>query len=137
MQETTLSCRKVVGGINKGKALVAYTTLSFWGEFDPITGKVNAIGHPFFNQSIKNRIIIMKSTKGSSGTPESISLACQEGHRPAAFIVEEVDALLALGCVENNIPLVTDFDLSLFDLIKEGQCIEVDAENGLIKFEKH
>jgi len=132
-KEIVLHCKKVVGGINQGKALIFNTTLSFWGEFDPFTGKITAVNHPFFNQTVQDRVIIMKSTKGSSGTPEAITLACREGKGPAAFIVEEIDSLLVLACVINHIPLVTDFDVDLFKRIKNGDLVKVDGEDGVIK----
>ncbi len=41
-----IRCRGLVKGQAEGEALVAPTTLSFWGEVDPISGRVIARGHP-------------------------------------------------------------------------------------------
>ena len=100
--------RGVVKGCARGKALVADATLSFWGEVDAITGKVIAVGHPLQGQCLAGRVLVIRSTKGSSGTPMMLRLAWLEGKAPAALVNAEVDGLAALGCIVNGIPMVTD-----------------------------
>ena len=43
-REITIPCRGLVKGKAEGRALVAPTTLSFWGEVDPVTVKIAAAG---------------------------------------------------------------------------------------------
>ena len=56
----------VVAGKAEGEALVADATLSFWGEVDAVTGKIIAVGHPLEGESLKDRVLVIRSTKGSS-----------------------------------------------------------------------
>ena len=46
-----IKCRGLVKGKAEGEALVAPTTLSFWGEVDPMSGRVIAAGHPLESQT--------------------------------------------------------------------------------------
>lgn len=122
----------VVKGVAKGEALVADTTLSFWGEVDAVTGKVIGVGHPLEGETLGGRILVIRSTKGSSGTPMVLNLARLEGNAPAAFVNVEVDGLAALGCIVNEIPMITDLDQDPFNLIETGDLVVVDADQGLL-----
>ena len=124
--------RGVVKGCAKGEALVADATLSFWGEVDAVTGKVIAVGHPLEGMSLKDRVLVIRSTKGSSGTPMILNLAKLEGNAPAAFVNVEVDSLAALGCIVNDIPMITDLARNPFETIATGDLVEVDADRGVL-----
>lgn len=125
--------RGVVKGRAEGPALVADATLSFWGEVDPVTGKVIAVGHPLEGQSLRGRVLVIRSTKGSSATPMILNLAKLEGTAPAAFVNVEVDSLAALGCIVNQIPMITDLAQDPFENIRTGDHVVVDADLGLVR----
>ncbi len=124
--------RGVVKGVAEGEALVADATLSFWGEVDAVTGEVIAVGHPLEGESLRGRVLVIRSTKGSSGTPMVLNLARLEGNAPAAFVNVEVDGLAALGCIVNEIPMMTDLEQDPFDLIETGDHVVVDADRGVL-----
>lgn len=128
-----LSCRGLVKGRAEGPALVARTTLSFWGEVDPVSGRVISQGHPLEGAELGGRILIIESTRGSSATPLVMGLAHQFGHAPAAVVNTKVDSLAVLGCVVNQIPMVTDLDGDPFELIETGDHVVVDATAGQIR----
>ena len=134
MTETVeIKGRGVVKGVAEGEALVADATLSFWGEVDAVTGKVIAVGHPLEGESLGGRVLVIRSTKGSSGTPMILNLARLEGNAPAAFVNVEVDGLAALGCIVNEIPMMTDLEQDPFDLIETGDQVAVDADRGVLR----
>ncbi len=128
-----IKARGVVKGCAEGEALVADATLSFWGEVDAVTGKVIAVGHPLEGESLRGRVLVIRSTKGSSGTPMILNLAKLEGNAPVAFVNVEVDSLAALGCIVNEIPMVTDLERDPFGAIATGDRVVVDADNGVVK----
>ena len=127
-----IKCRGVVKGTARGEALVAPTTLSFWGEVDPVSGRVIASGHPLEGECLGGKVLVIKSTKGSSATPLVIGLAHREGNAPVAFVNTEIDALAVLGCVVNRIPMVSDLDGDPFEIIQTGDQVEVDADAGTL-----
>ena len=130
---TQIRGRGVVKGYAVGEALVADATLSFWGEIDAVTGKVIAVGHPLEGESLRGRVLVIRSTKGSSGTPMMLELAKLEGNAPVAFVNVEVDGLAALGCIVNEIPLMTDLEQDPFAAIATGDRVEVDADRGVLR----
>jgi uncharacterized protein len=128
----TIKARRVVKGRAEGEALVADATLSFWGEVDAITGKVISVGHPLEGESVAGRVLVIRSTRGSSATPMILRLGTLEGKAPAAFINIEVDALAALGCIVNGIPMVADMEGDPFRDIATGDRVIVDADAGVV-----
>ncbi len=124
--------RGVVKGCAEGTALVADATLSFWGEVDPITGKVISVGHPLEGVSLGGRVLVIRSTRGSSATPMILKLAQFEGNAPAAFVNVEIDGLAALGCIVNHIPMITDLEADPFGAIATGDRVVVNADEGFI-----
>ncbi len=125
--------RGVVKGRAEGTALVADATLSFWGEVDAVTGKVIGSGHPLEGESLRDRVLVIRSTKGSSGTPMTLNLARLEGNAPVAFVNVEVDSLAALGCIVNGIPMMTDLERDPFSTIATGDRVVVDADRGVVR----
>jgi len=127
-----IKCRGLVKGKAAGEALVAPTTLSFWGEVDPVQGRVIASGHPLEGERLRGKVLVIRSTKGSSATPMVIGLAHREGNAPVAFVNTEVDCLAVLGCVVNQIPMVADLERDPFEVIQSGDHVAVDADGGRI-----
>jgi predicted aconitase with swiveling domain len=125
--------RGVVKGRARGTALVADTTLSFWGEIDAVSGRVISVGHPLEGECLAGRVLVIRSTKGSSGTPMMMRLAYLEGKAPAALINVEVDGLAALGCIVNAIPMMTDLEVDPFEAIATGDEVVVDADRGVLR----
>lgn len=130
-ESIVLQGRKVVGGCAEGEALVADAMLSFWGEVDPVTGTVIAVGHPLEGCSLRGRVLVIRSTKGSSATPMVIGLSKLEGNAPAAFLNIEVDGLAALGCIVHGIPMMA-LNATMFESIRTGDHVCVDADQGTV-----
>jgi len=132
MKEFTVRCRTVVPGRVTGEAVVSKSRLSFWGGYDPVSGKVVDTTNPLYGCSLKDKVLVLISTKGSSGTSGVLATAKKRGNAPAAFINTEVDALAALGCVVQEIPLVSDLEKDPFEVIRTGDLVTVDTEKGII-----
>ena len=124
--------RRVVGGCAEGETLVADAMLSFWGEVDPVTGAVIAVGHPLQGCSLRGRVLVIRSTKGSSATPMVLGLCKMEGNAPAAFINVQVDSLAALGAIVQGIPMMADLERDPFECIHTGDRVRVDADHGIV-----
>ncbi|MHC4176542.1 MAG: aconitase X swivel domain-containing protein [Planctomycetota bacterium] len=135
--DITIRCRGLVKGQAEGQALVAATTLSFWGEVDPVSGRVIASGHPLEGECLRGKVLVIKSTKGSSATPLVVGLARQQGNAPVAFVNTEVDSLAVLGCVVNRIPMVAELEQDPFEMIETGDYVSVNADAGTIVVAKN
>ncbi len=135
-QTFEIRCRGLVGGKAETQALVAPATLPFWGEVDPVSGRIIASGHPLEGETLRGRVLIIRSTKGSSGTPFVMGLAYAEGNTLVAMVNTDVDALAVLGCVVNEIPMVTDLDRDPFACVATGDPVTVNADPGVVMVER-
>lgn len=133
MASRVYHCRGIVGGVGEGPALVADTRISFWGGFDPTTGKIVEVGNPLEGEFLTNRVVVFRSTKGSSGSSRMLRLGKITGNFPAAFINTELDELSVLSCVAQKLPLVTDLECNPFQAIHTGDWVRVDADRGFVE----
>jgi len=133
MSASGMRCRTIVGGFGEGPAVVADTRISFWGGFDPITGKIVEVGSPLEGECLEGKVVVFRSTKGSSGSSRMLRLAKITGKFPVAFINTELDELSVLSCVAQRLPLVTDLDCDPFEAIQTGDWVRVDADRGVVQ----
>lgn len=125
--------RCISRGKAEGEAVVEATRLSFWGGYDPATGTITESGNPMEGVSLKDKVVVFISTKGSSGTSNCLNLAKRFGTQPAAFINTRLDCLAVIGCQIHGIPMMSDLDRDPFESIKTGDYIKMDADAGIIE----
>ncbi len=128
-----LKCRSVNPGRVEGVAIVSRTPFSFLGELDPATGKIIAPNHELFGETIKDRIFVCPSGKGSSGAPTISYTAKKAGNMPKAMIVTEIEPVLAAAILTADIPAVDRLDRDPLEVIKTGDYVKIDADRGLVE----
>ncbi len=124
--------RKVIGGKAKGEALVTSEPICFLGGIDVKTGQVTEVGHPLYGKSIAGKVLVFPTGKGSTGGSYLIYEAASNGVGPAAMINNSVEQVTAIGCIIAEIPLVDQAEPDPIKVIKDGDCVEVDADAGII-----
>ncbi len=128
-----LKCRKVNQGRAEGEAIVSKVPFSFLGELDPSTGKITAPSHDLFGESIKNKIFVCPSGKGSSSGPTIAYTAKKAGSMPKAMIVSQVEPVLAAAILVADIPAVDQLDRDPLEVIETGDYVKVDADQGVVE----
>ena len=91
--------RALAFGTAEGRALVLEEPLSFWGGMDPATGEVIDAHHPARGTSLGGRVVVMPRGRGSSSAPSVLAEAIRLGTAPAAILLSEPDAIVALGAI--------------------------------------
>ncbi len=95
--------------------------------------------HELYQRDLYNRILVFPQTIGSTFTGMVLLETIRRGRGPRAIVVATADTLLASGlilaevCLEKKIPCLEIGDAQLFDLVKTGQAVEVDADRGVLK----
>lgn len=84
-------------GAASGPVLVLTEPLSFWGAYDPRTGKIVDTHHPQSGAYLGGRILLLRETRGSGGTPGGIAEAIRRGTAPLGIILITPDINLAIG----------------------------------------
>lgn len=89
--------------LNKGSAqgdvLALDAPLSFWGAFDPRTGRIIDVHHPQRGKTISGTILMMRETRGSGTAPGGMAEAIRLGTAPAAIILVKPDINLTIGAM--------------------------------------
>jgi predicted aconitase with swiveling domain len=128
--------KKISPGKAKGPALVSRERLGLRGFTDLKEGKLQGgslgVGG-LEGASLAGAVLIFPSSKGSTLWSITLDLNCRFGNAPAAIINSKVDPFVTLGCVLQGIPLVQVKDSSIFDQVRSGDIVTVDADRGEVR----
>jgi predicted aconitase with swiveling domain len=122
-----LKGRLISKGKGEGQALVTSQSISFYGGVDPNTGVVIEKGHELQGQSVKDKILVFPTGKGSTVGSYTLYRMKKNGTAPAGIINRECETVVAVGVIIGEIPCVDKVDISK---IKTGNHVQV--ENGMV-----
>jgi uncharacterized protein len=121
--------RVIKSGRGEGPALVSSAPIGFLGGVDPGTGVVLEPGHPLQGKSIAGKVLVFPTGKGSTVGSYTILRLGRGGHGPAAMINAESEAIVAVGAIIADIPMVDRIDISL---IRDGDWVVVDDGSVMV-----
>ncbi len=133
MAEIILKGHKVTGGRAEGEALVSKELLSFLGGVDPKTGLVTEKGHELEGVCVEGKILVFPSGKGSSSGAWQLCELAYNKQAPKGIINVKADPVIAVGAIMSNIPMVDRLDQDPLQVIRTGDWVEVDADNGTVR----
>ena len=107
-----LQGRTIKAGNGKGIALVSPEPIGFLGGIDPDTGTVIEKGHPLEGQSISGRVLIFPTGKGSTVGSYTMYRLAKNGLAPAAIVNAQSEAIVAVGAIISDIPMVDLIDVA-------------------------
>ncbi len=117
--------RTIRAGRAAGRALVSSAPIGFLGGVDPDTGVVLEAGHPLQGQSIAGKVLVFPTGKGSTVGSYTILRLQRAGSAPVAIINAESEAIVAVGAIISDIPMVDQVDLSV---IRDDDWVEVQDD---------
>lgn len=94
-----IRARVLLAGEGAGPLLRLVEPLSFWGGVDPASGIITDARHPARGRSLAGTVLALAATRGSSSSSAVLLELIRGGRAPAAIIMGQVDAILALGVV--------------------------------------
>src|SRR5919112_2411270 len=137
-----IKCKRIVGGVTKGKLLFSEQPLNFLAMLNVKTGKINDTNHDLNDQTLKDSILVFPNAIGSSVGAYTIFSLKNNNTPPNGIIcTNSVDITTASGCAISNIPLAY-IDKNYYDILKNyygekdknDKEVILDAENGNIIF---
>lgn len=99
-------------GTTESRLIVLSTGLSFWGGFDPKTGRIIDQHHPEAGICVSGCALALPASRGSAGTPAGVAESLRVGVGPSAIIVQGVDVNIMIGAAvaarlyDINVPVV-------------------------------
>jgi len=137
MNAITIKCRKISKGHAKGEVIITRDALSFLGGIDPITGLVIDPGHELYGRKVSGKILVMPSGKGSTVGSYVIYQMHKNNTAPLAIIARDAEPILATGAIMADIPMVDHPEDDIFEILKDGDLVDLDAGSGVIKIFKN
>jgi predicted aconitase with swiveling domain len=135
----------VIGGKVKGEVMITRQPINFTAAMTKVTnllpGKKAQVldrHHELFNHNIANKVLIFPACIGSTHTGLVLLELVALSAGPIAMIVQNNDPLLTSGVVlskvwyNKSIPLIEYKGDEIFDLLENGDTIEVDGDTGEI-----
>lgn len=133
----------LVPGTGIGEPIALAEPLSFWGGLDAVSGAVIDRWHPQHGTCLSGRVLLMRSGRGSSSGSSVLAEAIRRGTGPAAIVLAERDAIIAVGAMVarelygSECPVVVVPPAELETLAKAGSALRVfAAEDGGAVIEK-
>lgn len=125
----TLPARTIRAGRAEGPALVSSAPIGFLGGVDPETGVVLEPAHPLQGRSVKGTVLVFPTGKGSTVGSYTILRLAQSGAGPVAIVNEESEAIVAVGAIISDIPMVDQVDITQ---VRDGDWLVVDGDKVLV-----
>lgn len=116
--------RVIKAGTTQGDALVSAQPLGFLGGVDPETGCVIEPDHPLQGQSVAGRVLVFPTGKGSTVGSYTLYRLAKAGKAPAAIINAESEAIIAVGAIISDIPMVDQVEIAR---IRTGDRVYVEG----------
>lgn len=120
---TRMQGRVIRAGRAEGRALISPAPIGFLGGVDPDSGVVVEPNHPLHGQSVAGRVLVFPTGKGSTVGSYTILRLARNGVAPVAMINAESEAIVAVGAIIADIPMV---DQVAIGLISDGDWVVVD-----------
>ena len=120
-----LKGRIIYKGKAEGEALVTSQPISFYGGVDPTTGVVIEKGHELQGQSVKGKMLVFPTGKGSTVGSYTLYRMKKNGTAPAGIINRECETVVAVGVIISEIPCVDKIEISK---IKTGEKIQIEND---------
>lgn len=133
MDPKIINCRKISKGCATGEVILTQASLSFLGGVNPDNGDVIDSKHELYGKNIKDKILVIPSGKGSTVGSYVLYQMAKNSTAPSAVIAIEAEPIIATGAIMAGIPMVDHPEEDIFDLLHDGQTVEVNADAGYLK----
>ena len=125
-----LKGRVIRYGNAEGEALVSSQPIGFLGGVDPDTGIFIEKGHPLEGKSIKGKVLVFPTGKGSTVGSYVLYRMKKNCVAPIAIINEECEPIVAVGAIISDIPCVDEIGM---DKIRTGNRVRIEGETVTIE----
>ncbi|WP_100811353.1 MULTISPECIES: aconitase X swivel domain-containing protein [unclassified Microbacterium] len=124
--------RGIVPGTVEAEALVTRDPVSGFGGIDVATGTVIEPRHELFGVCFTGKVLVFPGAKGSSGWSGFFQSTRLMGTAPAAMVFNVVTTKAVLGAIVTRIPTVVEAAPDPLDVIRTGDLLRVDGDNGVV-----
>ena len=127
------SCHKISEGAAQAEAIISKDRIMFY-QVRPEDGMMEEKNHHLEGRSIAKKVLLFPGGKGSSVVQQDGLYHLDRFHNmPAALIIQDPDPVLVAGAIIMELPMVDRLDPSFYEIVKDGDIILVNANEGYVE----
>ena len=131
-----LKANRKFGPELEGEALVSREPIHFTLDVASETGIIMGAKHDLYGKSITDKILVMPSAKGGVQSAMSIAELLKNGFGPKALLYDRTNPIMVQGAIMTNIPIMDCFDQNPVEVIKSGDWVRIEPEQGIVEVER-
>jgi len=120
-------------GTVEGEALVTTDLMAFWGGTDWETGDIVEVGHEAKGKNMKGKILVFPAGKGGAGDTFGYYYLARSGKAPKALICNRPQNTTIAGALLVDTPMIYGFKEDVVKVIKSGDRVRVNSDEGEIE----
>ena len=120
-------------GTIEGEALVTTDLVAFWGGTDWETGDIVEVGHEAKGKNVKGKILVFPAGKGGAGDTFGYYYLARSGKAPEALICNRPQNTTIAGALLVDTPMIYGFKEDVVKIIKSGDRVRVNSDDGEIE----
>jgi len=113
-----------------GTVIRWYGNISFLEEVKPEKGILVKEGQ---EMDIRDKVLVFEGGSGSTVGSYNLFNLRIYGNAPAAIVMRKADAIISIGCIMADIPLVHRLDEKGMDMLRSGIEAQVNSGMGLVR----
>lgn len=129
----TIKAKPVTKGVAEGEALVSRMPISFTGGMDPDTGNIREPGHDLEGKSVAGKILVFPTGKGSTTGSWQFYAAFKRGCAPKGILNLRAEGVVAVSAIITDTPMVHEPELDFLKIIKTGDFVRINADEGYVE----
>ena len=124
---------KISEGCAEAEALVSKDHIMFY-LIEPKTGTVIEKAHDLEGKTVAGKALVFPGGKGSSVVQaDGLYQLKIQGNMPAAMIIQHPETVLVSSAIIMEIPMVDKVEPEFYEILKEGDRILVNADQGFVE----
>ncbi|MGP1615675.1 MAG: aconitase X swivel domain-containing protein [Pollutimonas bauzanensis] len=127
-----VNVKRAWGPTVEGEVLVMREGFSPRYDLDRVTGIISRIGHSVEGHSVKNRVLVIPTSKGGVAGGWAFFDLLHKGIAPLALVFGKLNPVMVQGAVLANMPITEGWDENILDLLQTGDRVTIDPANKRI-----
>ena len=123
---TIIHVKRAWGQPVEARALVMREGFSPRYDLDRWTGLISRIGHSVEGESIRDRILVIPTSKGGVAGGWAFFDLLHKGIAPKALVFGKLNPVMVQGAVLARMPVTEGWDQNALDLIRTGDTVRID-----------
>jgi predicted aconitase with swiveling domain len=118
--------QKAWGPVVEGEALVMREGFSPRYDLDRTTGLISRIGHSVEGHQVKDRILVIPTSKGGVAGGWAFFDMLHKGIAPMALVFGKLNPVMVQGAVLARMPVTEGWSVNALDHIATGDVVRID-----------